>query len=107
MKDEDLRKAVTDKYAQAAIAAKSGGKSSCCETTCCGGESRGADPITGNLYEAPQTSGLPPEAVSASLGCGNPTALARLNPGDVVLDLGSGGGMRGGWGPPERPTAST
>jgi len=51
------------------------------------------DPITVNLYDEAQTSGLPEEAVAASLGCGNPTALAELHPGDVVLDLGSGGGI--------------
>ena len=55
---------------------------------CCGG-----DPITGNLYDPRQTAGIPTAAVSASLGCGNPTALAELKPGEVVLDLGSGGGI--------------
>ena len=88
MKSDELKKAVSEKYAQAALAAKTG-KSSCCDTTCCGG----SDPITSNLYAADETAGLPKEAVSASLGCGNPTALADLKPGDVVLDLGSGGGI--------------
>jgi SAM-dependent methyltransferase len=69
----------------------SGGASSCC-----GGKPAplgAVDPITANLYDEQQTSGLPAEAVLASLGCGNPTALAQLNPGEVVLDLGSGGGI--------------
>jgi arsenite methyltransferase len=51
------------------------------------------DPITSNLYDALQASEIPAEAMLASLGCGNPTALAKLNPGEVVLDLGSGGGI--------------
>ena len=66
------------------------GGSSCCGATassgCC-------DPITSNLYEASQTGQIPEEALLASLGCGNPTALAKLNPGETVLDLGSGGGI--------------
>jgi SAM-dependent methyltransferase len=87
MKDDDLRKVVSEKYAKAA------GKASCCEPTCCGGESPGADPITRDLYDEREKAELPAQAVSASLGCGNPTALARLSPGEVVLDLGSGGGI--------------
>jgi ubiquinone/menaquinone biosynthesis C-methylase UbiE len=88
MNDGELRKVVSEKYAQAALAAKGGGKSSCCEPTCCGG-----DPITRDLYGSGQKAELPKEAVSASLGCGNPTALATLHLGEVVLDLGSGGGI--------------
>lgn len=77
-------------------------KASCCggepvqiKTSCCGGDpaTRYADPITRNLYDAVTQSELPEKAVLASLGCGNPTALAELKPGEVVLDLGSGGGI--------------
>jgi SAM-dependent methyltransferase len=93
MKDEELRKVVSEKYAKAAVAAKAG-KSSCCEPSCCGGSEVGAvDPITRDLYGDQEKAELPKEAVSASLGCGNPTALAQLRPGEVVLDLGSGGGI--------------
>lgn len=80
---------VRDRYAAAARQAAAGMKGSCCGT----GSSCGADPITSDLYGAHQTADLPPEVVAASLGCGNPTALAALRPGDVVLDLGSGGGI--------------
>jgi SAM-dependent methyltransferase len=91
---DELRKAVSETYGKAALAAKAGGKSSCCEPSCCGGGGlQATDSITRDLYSPTETTQLPPEAVSASLGCGNPTALARLNPGDVVLDLGSGGGI--------------
>jgi SAM-dependent methyltransferase len=62
-------------------------------TSCCGGSSCAPDPITSNLYGGEETAALPAEAVAASLGCGNPTALAELRPGEVVLDLGSGGGI--------------
>jgi arsenite methyltransferase len=85
----DLREVVKEKYGQAALRVKSGG-SSCCGATagtgCC-------DPITANLYDATQAGQIPEEAMLASLGCGNPTALAKLNAGEVVLDLGSGGGI--------------
>jgi SAM-dependent methyltransferase len=85
-----LKDVVKQKYGQAALRVHSGG-SSCCGASaalngCC-------DPITSNLYDAAQTGELPQEAVLASLGCGNPTALAQLNPGETVLDLGSGGGI--------------
>src|ERR1019366_8566686 len=76
MSTENITEIVKEKYGQAALRVTSGG--SCC----CG------DPITSNLYGADQTGQLPDSAVLASLGCGNPTALARLNPGDIVLDLG-------------------
>jgi arsenite methyltransferase len=85
----ELKEQVREKYGQAALRVKTGG-SSCCASAaldgCC-------DPITSNLYDATQTGELPQEAVLASLGCGNPTALAQLNPGETVLDLGSGGGI--------------
>ncbi len=86
----DIKDQVREKYGQAALRAKSGGSS------CCGSapaSARGADPVTSNLYDPAETSAVPEEAVLASLGCGNPTALARLNPGETVLDLGSGGGI--------------
>jgi len=85
----DIKDAVRDKYAQAAIRV-SQGSGTCCARTCCGSSS---DPITSDLYDSEQVATLPPEAIEASLGCGNPTALAQLRPGEVVLDLGSGGGI--------------
>ncbi len=90
MPNIDVREIVKEKYGQAALRVKSGG-SSCCGATAAGAMS--CDPITSNLYDLAQTGALPEEAVLASLGCGNPTALAQLNPGEVVLDLGSGGGI--------------
>lgn len=88
----DIKEAVREKYAQAA---RTVGESGCCGDACCGSppSGRSPDPITSNLYDDQQIQGLPPEAVHASLGCGNPTALARLTPGEIVLDLGSGGGI--------------
>src|SRR5580698_4401010 len=86
----EIKDVVKEKYGQAALRITSGG-SSCCGASaalegCC-------DPITSNLYYALQTGAVPEEAVLASLGCGNPTALAQLNAGETVLDLGSGGGI--------------
>ena len=85
----DIKEVVKQKYGEAALRVKSGG-SSCCgaasATSCC-------DPITTQLYDASQAGQIPEEALQASLGCGNPTALAQLNPGEIVLDLGSGGGI--------------
>jgi len=85
----DIKEIVREKYGQAALRVTSGG-SSCCGAAaldgCC-------DPITSNLYDSGQTGSLPEAAVLASLGCGNPTALAELKPGETVLDLGSGGGI--------------
>ena len=89
METTNVREIVKEKYGQAALRVKSG--SSCCGATAA--SEPGCDPITSNLYDSAQTGQLPDEAVLASLGCGNPTALAQLNPGEVVLDLGSGGGI--------------
>src|SRR5256714_536998 len=84
----DIKEIVKEKYGQAALRGKSG---SCCGTADATGTS--CDPITSNLYDATQMQQVPGEALQASLGCGNPTALAKLDPGEVVLDLGSGGGI--------------
>jgi SAM-dependent methyltransferase len=104
MSDTDIKEVVKEKYGQAALRV-SGGGSSCCGATAGNGCS---DPITSNLYDASlfgsslfgspafgssQAQQIPEEALLASLGCGNPTALAKLNPGETVLDLGSGGGI--------------
>jgi arsenite methyltransferase len=85
-----IKDAVKEKYGQAALRVTTGG-SSCCGARTSNGLN--CDPITSNLYDALQANEIPAEAMLASLGCGNPTALAKLNPGDVVLDLGSGGGI--------------
>ena len=85
--DTRIQQAVRTKYGAAALRVVQGGAASSC---CSGGD---CDPVSRDLYEASQTTGLPAEAVLASLGCGNPTALAALAPGEVVLDLGSGGGI--------------
>ncbi len=83
---------VRDRYARAARSVQAGGGSACCSGDCCSAD--GADdPVTSNLYDATQTEGLPEDAVLASLGCGNPTALIDLREGQTVLDLGSGGGI--------------
>ena len=89
MDGTNIREVVKEKYGQAALRVKSG--SSCCGATAAG--ISGCDPITSNLYHDSQARQIPEEALMASLGCGNPTALAQLNPGEVVLDLGSGGGI--------------
>jgi arsenite methyltransferase len=86
----DIKEVVKEKYGQAALRVKTGG-SSCCGAVSASGLS--CDPITSNLYDSTEASQIPEEAMLASLGCGNPTALAKLNPGEVVLDLGSGGGI--------------
>lgn len=88
-RQKNVTEIVREKYGQAALRIHAG--SSCCGATTASG--LGCDPITSNLYDASQTGALPEEAVLASLGCGNPTALAELNPGETVLDLGSGGGI--------------
>jgi arsenite methyltransferase len=90
MSTENIKEVVKEKYGQAALRVATGGSS------CCGASasvSACADPITSNLYDSSVAGEVPPEALLASLGCGNPTALARLNPGETVLDLGSGGGI--------------
>src|SRR5512145_3047812 len=84
----DVKETVKEKYAEAALKVMNGQKGNCGPSGTCG-----CDPVTENLYEASQTTGLPEGAVLASLGCGNPTALADLREGEVVLDLGSGGGI--------------
>src|SRR5207302_2069667 len=86
MSYQDIKEVVREKYGQVALKVGSG------QGSCCGQAGQG-DPITSNLYEHGQTAGLPAEVISASLGCGNPTMLANLNPGEIVLDLGSGGGL--------------
>jgi arsenite methyltransferase len=89
MSGTDRNEVVKEKYGQAALRVSSGG-SSCCGTS----PAKGCgDPISSNLYDASQAGEIPEQALLASLGCGNPTALAGLNPGEVVLDLGSGGGI--------------
>src|SRR5687768_6655605 len=90
-----LKETVKAKYGEAAQAVldSDGQKAACCGPTCCGGGESTVDPITTNLYDAGEKALLPEQAVAASLGCGNPTALAELRQGDVVLDLGSGGGI--------------
>ncbi len=88
--DHDIKSIVRANYARAALAVVDGSVGSCCGTgsPCCGD-----DPISSNLYEASQVAGIPAAAVLASLGCGNPTALAELREGEVILDLGAGGGI--------------
>jgi arsenite methyltransferase len=89
MSTPDIKEVVKEKYRQAALRVTTGG-SSCCGATAGSGCS---DPITSHLYDRAQALAIPEEALLASLGCGNPTALADLSPGEVVLDLGSGGGI--------------
>ncbi len=89
MSDTNIQETVKQKYGEAAKRAAAGG------TACCGGGAQlsGCDPITRDLYSDAEKGALPEKAVAASLGCGNPTALAELQPGEIVLDLGSGGGI--------------
>jgi ubiquinone/menaquinone biosynthesis C-methylase UbiE len=85
----DIKTTVKEKYGEAARRAASGASASCCGSA----SGCGPDPITSNLYDLSEQAGLPDAAVAASLGCGNPTALAELKAGETVLDLGSGGGI--------------
>jgi arsenite methyltransferase len=89
MSTEDVKSTVRERYGQVALSVSTGDRGSCCSSSCCGS----ADPITANLYTAAETAFLPEKALRASLGCGNPTALAELRDGEAVLDLGSGGGI--------------
>src|SRR5215467_13637688 len=88
----NIKEIVKEKYGEAALRVTTGG-SSCCGSAAASLDGRNCDPITSNLYDAAQAGQVPEEALLASLGCGNPTALAQLSPGEVVLDLGSGGGI--------------
>jgi arsenite methyltransferase len=101
MTGDSLKPTVQEKYGQAALSVRAGSTATCSTSAgassgCCGVSSAAAaccDPITANLYDSAQAQQIPEAALKASLGCGNPTALAQLNPGEVVLDLGSGGGI--------------
>ncbi len=102
MSDTRVKEVVREKYAEAARRVATQGRTSCCgpaetDSDCCGGISSLApdlsDPVTRDLYADAEKNELPADAVAASLGCGNPTALADLIPGEDVLDLGSGGGI--------------
>ncbi len=95
---DEIRSTVQARYGAAAKRAAEGAASSCCgpasgSSGCCGATTESWDPITSDLYDAGQTAGIPEQALLASLGCGNPTALAELQAGQTVLDLGSGGGI--------------
>jgi len=98
--DSDVKEVVRQRYGEAAKRVTDGAAASCCGSgavsSCCGAAPAtigGSDPITANLYDAVQADAVPDTALLASLGCGNPTALAQLKPGETVLDLGSGGGI--------------
>ncbi len=93
--DSTLKATVQEKYGQAALRVSEGETAApCCGSSgCCGATTEAWDPITSDLYDERQKAGIPAEAVLASLGCGNPTALAELKQGETVLDLGSGGGI--------------
>jgi SAM-dependent methyltransferase len=90
MSTENIKEVVKQKYGQAALRVQSGSNACCGSRPAVGG---GCDPITSNLYSTQQSGDVPEQAMQASLGCGNPTALAQLSPGETVLDLGSGGGI--------------
>ncbi len=92
---QEIKATVQEKYGAAALRVTEGDTAAaCCGTSgCCGATTEAWDPITADLYEEGQTAGIPAAALLASLGCGNPTALAQLKPGETVLDLGSGGGI--------------
>jgi arsenite methyltransferase len=91
MSERDLKAIVKDKYGKAALRVTEASAGACC-----GGAASSAgqcDPITSRIYDASEVAAVPDTALAASLGCGNPTALAELKPGEIVLDLGSGGGI--------------
>src|SRR5918911_3431772 len=95
---DNLKERVKEKYAELAVASQEGGDASCCGTSCgCGSGEAAATSVIVDLahgsYSEAERGELPQAAVGASLGCGNPTVLATLSPGEVVLDLGSGGGI--------------
>ena len=92
MSSENIKEVVRDKYGEAARRVSSGRGSACCGTSPASAIER-CDPITSNLYGSSEAAAVPEAALQASLGCGNPTALAKLQPGEIVLDLGSGGGI--------------
>lgn len=90
----EMRDRVRSRYAEAALSVEESGSGSCCGSSCgCSGSEAGVSDMTGEGYSAEEKGGLPEAAVGASLGCGNPVALAELRAGEVVLDLGSGGGI--------------
>jgi len=93
--DSTLKSTVKEKYGQAALRVSKGATAApgCGSSACCGATTEAWDPITSDLYDEKQKAGIPVEAMLASLGCGNPTALAALTEGETVLDLGSGGGI--------------
>jgi arsenite methyltransferase len=93
--DSNLQTTVREKYGQAALRVTEGNTAAACcgSSACCGTTTEAWDPITSDLYDEKQKAGIPAEALLASLGCGNPTALATLREGETVLDLGSGGGI--------------
>src|SRR5918997_5849488 len=97
MNNEDLKGQVRKRYAEVALAVwgtSEGDEASCCDPSCCGSDSQASKVnLTGGSYSAEELGELPETAAAASLGCGNPVALATLSPGEVVLDLGSGGGI--------------
>lgn len=95
VQDSTLKATVKEKYGQAALRVSEGGTAATCcgSSACCGATTEAWDPITTDIYDEKQKAGIPLEAVLASLGCGNPTALAELKEGETVLDLGSGGGI--------------
>src|SRR5688500_18226032 len=88
--ETDIKEVVKEQYGQAALRVLQGASSSCCGASACCDD---GDPIISRLYDDAQAIQIPEDALKASLGCGNPTALATLNPGETVLDLGSGGGI--------------
>jgi Methylase involved in ubiquinone/menaquinone biosynthesis len=90
MSGQSIQENVRERYGAAAKQVLDGKQAGCCESSCCGGSK---DPISSNLYSAAETGTIPAGAILASLGCGNPTALAGLKEGETVLDLGSGGGI--------------